>query len=795
MTKTASDTSDSPIPPRTFRFWHIFVDALLGPKSKLSGLRRPFVGGSRGKLAILGVRLSYILIAVAILSGFATYAALTETPPFGDDPDIVIWLLNFDLVILLVLVSLVARRILGIWSGRRQNIAGSRLHVRLALVFSIMAAAPAIIMAIFSAFFFHFGVQTWFSENVRTAVVESQAVAEAYLEEHQQVIKADILAMANDLDRQAMMMMDAQGAYDRSLNTHSLLRNLSEAMIFDESGKILARSGLTFTLAFENVPGYLLEQAKDGEVVVLTNDTEDRVRALLRLNSGNENYLFVGRQVDPVVLAHLASTKDAASRYTQLEGSYSSLQVTVTMIFVVVALLLLFAAIWVGIVLARQLVTPISTLISASDRVRAGDFSARVPKQEQVEEFDYLAQSFNRMTEQIQQQRDELIAANRQLDHRRRLTETVLTGVSAGVVGVNREHKITLANAMASELFGIEVEELIGTGVSELIPEIQGMLDKAHENPKKITQDEIPYLSADGRKLSLTVRIAIEMIGEDEKGAVITFDDITELQSAQRKAAWADVARRIAHEIKNPLTPIQLSAERLKRKYMGEIKSDPETFEVCTDTIIRHVGDIGRMVNEFSDFARMPEAVMKPAKIIAELSDLVTFQKSAHPNIEFAITGNMAEGKNARVMCDIRQIRQALTNLIQNAVDSVVARQKVDEDLKGRLDIVFHQNELEDKLYILVSDNGLGLPEMADPASLSEPYVTHREKGTGLGLAIVKKIMNDHEGHLQIGVTPEIKKIEEWEDLGGACVALILPHSLSAGEHGGSIVNEERKTA
>ena len=339
MNKIAEQTAENR-PSRNHAFWHGFIDAFLGPQSRMSGLRRRFSNRS------WSTRLSFLLIAAAIISGFATYAALTETPPFGDNPNTVIWLLNLDLIILLFLVILIARRIVSIWSGRRRNIAGSRLHVRMVAIFSIMAAAPAIIMAIFSAFFFHFGVQTWFSENVRTAVFESQAVAEAYLEEHQQVIRADILAMANDIDRQAVRMMDAQAAYDAALDTQSLLRNLSEAMIFDRTGKILARSGLTFTLTFEKVPDYLMEQARDGEVVILTSGTDDRVRALVRLNSGNDNFLFVGRRVDPTVLSHLASTKDAANRYAQLEASYSGLQVTVTMIFVVVALLLLLTATW-----------------------------------------------------------------------------------------------------------------------------------------------------------------------------------------------------------------------------------------------------------------------------------------------------------------------------------------------------------------------------------------------------------------------------------------------------------------
>jgi len=714
----------------------------LGPKNRISGLRRRF--GNRS----WSTRLSFILIGLAIISGFATYAALTETPPFGDDPNTVIWLLNIDLIILMVLVMLIARRIVSIWSGRRRNIAGSRLHVRLVLIFSVMAALPAIIMAVFSAFFFHFGVQTWFNDTVKTAVYESQEVAEAYLEEHQQLIRADILAMANDIDRQALRMMDSQAAYERALDTQSYLRNFSESIIFQGEGRILARSGLTFTLTFETVPDYLLDQAKEGEVVILTNESDDRVRALVQLSSGDNNFLFVGRRVDPTVLSHLAATKDASQRYSQLEGSYSGLQITVTMIFVVVALLLLMAAMWIGIVLARQLVSPISTLISVSDRVRAGDLKARVPEQEQIEEFDYLAQSFNRMTYQLENQRDELVTTNRQLDQRRQLTETVLKGVSAGVVGVNKSGKVTFANDAAASLFEKDQSDIINQNILDILPDIEDLIEEAHSKPEKITQSEIPFISTQGNKLTLIVRIAIENFDSEGlgNGAILTFDDITELQSAQRKAAWADVARRIAHEIKNPLTPIQLSAERLKRKYLGEIKQDQETFAVCTDTIIKHVEDIGRMVNEFSDFARMPESRIKPTALIKDLEDIITFQNAAHPQID--ITPDMNIGRETLVNCDNRQIRQALTNLIQNAIDSIEAHQKENHNTLGEISVSFDMQGENFAIHVL--DNGRGLPKDEEPAKLSEPYITHREKGTGLGLAIVKKIMSDHNGTLVI---------------------------------------------
>ncbi|MEM6812391.1 MAG: PAS domain-containing sensor histidine kinase [Pseudomonadota bacterium] len=745
-------------------FWQGFVDAILGPKSRISGMRRKFMSRT------WQTKLSWFLIIAAIASGFATYAALTETPPFGDDPQMVIWLLNLDLILLLTLGVLVARRIVSIWSGRRRNLAGSRLHVRLVVIFSIMAALPAIIMAVFSAFFFHFGVQSWFSENVRTAVYDSQQVAEAYLEEHQQVIRADILAMANDIDRQATMMMDEQAAYDRVLDTQSLLRNLSESLIFDGNNRILAKSGLTFSLTLEKVPDYMLDRVREGEVVVLTNENDDRVRALTKLNSGQDNFLFVGRKVDQSVLSFLASAQDATERYQQLESSYSGLQITVTLIFVVVALLLMMAAIWVGIVLARQLVTPIGTLISVSDRVRAGDLEARVPKREQIEEFDYLADSFNRMTNQIQQQRDELIATNRQLDDRRRFTEAVLAGVPAAVIGINAKNEITFVNTMASDLLSA-AGELVGQSLIDLVPDLDEALEKARKRPNKVTSTELSFITPESKKRILNIRIAIETINETDHSAVVTFDDITELQSAQRKAAWADVARRIAHEIKNPLTPIQLSAERLKRKYKDEIKSDLNTFEACTDTIIKHVGDIGKMVNEFSDFARMPEPSLKRQKIISDLKELLLFQRSANQDIEFEIIDDTK--KDVFIYCDSQLMRQAFTNILQNSIDSLSEKLKTDKDFQAKIAIYF---SITDENFILsVSDNGLGFPESKEGQDLTEPYITYKEKGTGLGLAIVKKIIADHEGQLLLGGNEYIQKHKKWNDLGGAHVTFVLP--------------------
>ncbi|MCK5285375.1 MAG: PAS domain-containing sensor histidine kinase [Alphaproteobacteria bacterium] len=725
-------------------------------------------------------RFAALLVLASIISGIATYAALTETPPLGNDASTVIWLLNVDFIILLMLVVLIARRVVVLWSGKKRDLAGSHLHVRLVYIFSILAAAPAIIMTVFSLFFFHYGVQTWFSQRVQTAISESHVVAKAYLEEHKQVIKADILAMANDLNRQARHLISNEKVFEQVMRTQALFRNLSEGIVFDSSGNILARSGLTFSLEFEDVPQYAIRHADDGDVVITTGANDDRVRALVKLNNMIDTYLYVGRMVDPQVLSHVTATRQASEDYAELQAHYLGLQITVTMIFVIVGLVLLFVAIWFGLILSRQLVSPIITLITTVDRVRAGDLSARVPKEDVVvQEFDYLAHSFNRMTEQIQEQQNELITANKQLDRRRRFTETVLEGVSSGVIGVNENDKINLANNSAIKLLGTEERDIVGLKIETLLPELKGLLAQAHTRRDKITQAEILIERPEETRRTFLVRIAIELIGDKDTGAIITFDDITTLQFAQRKAAWADVARRIAHEIKNPLTPIQLSAERLKNKYLKQIKDDPETFSKCTDTIIKHVSDIGRMVNEFSSFARMPEPVMIYEDLGKQIEETLFLHRQAHPNIKFNLIG--FDENRFYAQLDSQQIRQALNNLLQNSIDSILCRIEQDKKdgikgNKGQINLVLALYG-DDEIVLVISDNGLGLPKDENPVLLSEPYVTHKPKGTGLGLAIVKKIMEDHRGHLVLDTPKWIRSIKGWKNINGATIALVFPYN------------------
>ena len=690
-------------------------------------------------------KLAYILALAALVSGVATYVELTRSTPFGADPDTILVLLNVDLVLLLLLGVVVARRIVQVWAERRRGSAGSRLHVRLVVLFSFVAVTPAIVVAVASVLFLNFGIQSWFSDRVRTALSESLAVAQSYLNEHQQNIRADILAMAYAIEQESPVVLGDPNLLSRLLSAHAELRTLPEAIIFDGQGRVLASSGLSFALEFDPVPGWAIEKARTGDVAIMTTETDDRVRALVRVNRLAEMFLYVGRFVDPGVLNHVRRTQEAVEEYERLEGTRSGLQINFAMMFAVLALLLLLAAIWVGLMFATQITRPVSALIAAAERARAGDLSARVPEMPERDEIGSLSRAFNRMTSQLETQQRELVEANRQLDTRRRFTEAVLAGVSAGVIGLDEEGRVNLPNRTASFLLSTDIEALIGQPLETAVPEMADLVKEARRRSRGHVESQIK-IGSGGRSRTLLVRVTVERGEREILGYVVTFDDITALQSAQRIAAWADVARRIAHEIKNPLTPIQLSAERLKRKYLKEIESDPETFINCTDTIVRQVEDIGRMVDEFSAFARMPAPVMKVEDLNDVCRHALILQRTGNPAIEYEAA---LPDSAVSLDCDSRQIGQALTNLLQNAADSIGARKAEAGATLPRGHIRLAIVEEGDRVAIEVADNGIGLPA-AERHELTEPYVTTRAKGTGLGLAIVKKIMEDHGGDLSL---------------------------------------------
>jgi two-component system nitrogen regulation sensor histidine kinase NtrY len=714
-------------------------------------------------------KLAVVLIFAAVASGVATYTALSSNSLFGKNADRVSLLLVLDLTILLMLGAIVARRLVRIWAARRRGSAGSRLHVRLVALFAVVAVAPAILVAVFSAVIFNIGLQTWFSERVSTAVNESLSVAQVYLEENQKNIRYTAQSIAYTIERAYAQYPDVltenRSALAGILSSMTQTYSIPDIRIIDRKGQIIAESPYAKGLKLDMVAPKHFDQAMSGDtgygpVELIVDSQGDRVRALVRLNGfPMDAFLLIGKQVDPEALAYVEQTKGAVADYRALEGRRGQLQLIFTAIYVTVAVLLLMAAVWIGLVFADTLVRPLRELIMASERVRAGDLSIRVQGVDSTDELGSLARSFNRMTNQLESQRRELIEANRQLDQRRQFTETVLSGVSAGVLGLDEDGRVHLPNRSATELLGRSVDELVGHPLEAAVPEMAELLESARSRQGRVVEGQVK-IRRQGEMRTLLARIAAERLDGEVRGFVVTFDDVTELLSAQRKAAWADVARRIAHEIKNPLTPIQLSAERLKRKYLKQISDDPQTFVTCTETIVRQVGDIGRMVDEFSAFARMPSPVMKAIDLSEICQQALFLQRNAHPKTGFSFS---QPDDRPLVPCDSRQLSQAVTNLLQNAADAIDGRIAEGRDLpKGQVRMILDYADGE--AWITVEDNGKGLPT-ADRDRLTEPYVTTRAKGTGLGLAIVKKIMEDHGGRLVLEDRPG----------GGARVSLVFP--------------------
>jgi len=733
--------------------------------ASLDGQWQRFAGWGR-RVGLAG-KLSLFLAVAAMLAIAATYALWTGTGPLPRSPHTVLAMLVVDLGLLLALGALLAPQFVQLWVQRRSGSASSRLHTRFVALFALLAGVPAIVTAIFSAVFFNYGVESWFSDRVSTAVRESLAVAEAYVEEHRNAMRADVLAMANDLNREASRLIRTPQLAPRILQTQAILRSLNEATLFTSTGHVIARYSYAYSVTSEmdTVPPEALERASRGEVVIFRQDNDDDVQALIRLVAFVDTYLFVGRYVDPRVLGHVERARAVVRDYEVLEGSRFEVQLASALMFTAMALLLMLVAIWLGLMFANRLVRPIAGLVQAAERVRQGDLAARVAEGAGDDEIGALARAFNRMTSQLQAQRGELVEANRQLDKRRRFTEAVLSGVSAGVIGLDRDGKVHLPNRSAAALLECDADSLTGRRLAEAVPELAPLLEQAAARGEGLTEGQIT-LTRNGRRRYLLARVASEPGLGERQGFVVTFDDITALMQAQRTAAWSDVARRIAHEIKNPLTPIQLAAERLKRKYLKEVQTDPHVFTQCTDTIMRQVGDIGRMVDEFSAFARMPSPVMKNEDLRIILRQAVFDQQLAHPEVTYV--ERLPEGP-VTLQGDGRQLAQVFMNVLKNASESLEATMQSPpcEGWRGRIEVTAERQA--DRLVVRIADNGRGFPpELRE--RLTEPYVTTRAKGTGLGLAIVRKIVEDHGGRIDL----------EDAEGGGALVCLTLPATAAA---------------
>jgi two-component system nitrogen regulation sensor histidine kinase NtrY len=709
-------------------------------------------------------RLAYISILFTLGMGAVTAYALTRVDYLSNDTDTLIWLVVIDALALLVLGTLVGRQIWRLWSERRQRLAGHQLHWRMAVLFGGVTTFPAVIVTLFALFIVDYSLRGWFAERISTAVNESVRVAESYFDEHARSISGEVLTMANDINREAYRLVGKGNLMGRYLSDQAALRNMADAIIFDGTGQVLAKSQFAFAITFANLESSWVERARKGEVVILRADETNKLRAVVKLNSYVDAYLLVGRFIDSKVLLAMDQTRLAASDYQQLGFQQLDLQISFAVLFGIILLLILIASLWIGLNLATAIVGPLGSVIHVAEQVRGGNLSQRVPDDLQLEEISRLGSAFNRMLDELARSREQLVQANTQIDQRREFTEAVLGGVSSGVIGLDRDGKVTLPNATARSLLTKSDTELIGKKLVDVIPEFKGLLGIINQKRRRFGEEQI-ILQRQNSQLILRARIVSEVIEGRVIGYVVTFDDVTGLLSAQRKAAWSDIARRIAHEIKNPLTPIQLASDRLLKKYRPDDKKAADQFEEYVQIITRQVDDIGRMVDEFSAFARMPQPEMDRHSLLG----IVNGQISLFAGRDLSLDVEIDDANNDyATICDAGLVRQALTNLLQNAKDSLDEHRTATPTIRIKL-----QSE-DDMIAIMVTDNGPGFPEM-DFEKLIEPYVTTRQKGTGLGLAIVSKIMEDHSGTMHLGNA----------DNGGALVCLKFPiHAVTHTEKG-----------
>jgi two-component system nitrogen regulation sensor histidine kinase NtrY len=682
------------------------------------------------------------LAVLAMLAGAATYAWLAGlTPVAFSTPGWITGLLVADLVIAVTLVALLAVRLTQLWLDRRRGAAGSRLHMRLVLVCSVFTIAPTLIVTIILSLV-AVNLTEFVVKPAQQSYEAARAIGEPVRRAREEEISRDIAAIAGPLQD-----LGVDGLRDPELVRNLLQRLIDgrpviEAAIVDADNGELARAR-AFNAPAARVP--LPAQQQLWRAVNTPGPVEiegpNGAYFLMQLFVGEPYFLVTAHAVDLTLRDYVKTIEFAGSFYSQIEQAVQRSQLVVFVVCGAIALLMLLAAVWLAILFASRLTEPIGGLMQAAERVRGGDLTARVEEGPPNDELGQLARSFNRMTSQIEQQRGELVDANKELDTRRRLTDAVLAGVSAGVLSVDAGGMITRSNRSALELLALPEDGVVGRSLIGVLPELAPLVEQASDRPDRVTQGQVEILQR-GTRCILLVRIS----AASDAGAVVTFDDVTDLMSAQRMAAWGDVARRIAHEIKNPLTPIQLSAERLKRRYLKQIKEDPETFSICTDTIIRQVGDIGRMVDEFSSFARMPRPTVKPEDAKELCQQAMFLQRNGYPEIRYIST---LPDHPVPLVCDRRQVSQVLTNILKNSAEAIEGREAASGQALPPGEITLTLRDDGATVRVIIEDNGKGLPKEGRER-LTEPYMTTRSKGTGLGLAIVKKIMEDHGGHLAL---------------------------------------------
>jgi two-component system, NtrC family, nitrogen regulation sensor histidine kinase NtrY len=683
-----------------------------------------------------------VAAALSLLSALLTFLVLADLTPIAPTHRVVVTLLLVNGVTVLILLGVIAREVWQVVLARRRGRAGARLHVRIVGLFAVIAAVPAILVAIVASITLDRGLDRLFSTRTKTVIQNSMYVANAYLREHAQSIRGDIMAMAIDVGRAKPMFDQDRDRFRQFMTAQAQVRGLSSAIIVGPNAEVIERADVK--AEHENImpSSSGLASTTEAEPRIGIVFEANAVASMIKLRGYENSWLHATRPLDPQVVSQLRETQASVSDFASLEARRLGVQLAFALMYTVIALTVLLSAAWLGLNFANRLVAPIRRLIGAANIVSTGNLYVQVPIQRSEGDLAQLGETFNKMTSELRTQRDDITRTRDLIDQRRRFTEAVLAGASAGVIGVDAEGRISILNRSAERLIGQSQTEAAGRMLTDIVPELKDVFVHAQAGIQRLVQDQVT-ISREGRERNLSVRVTTEQSGDPEHGYVVTLDDITELVLAQRTSAWADVARRIAHEIKNPLTPIQLSAERLKRKYGRSITDDPAVFQQCTETIIRQVDDIKRMVDEFSKFARMPKPVIAAEDAADTVRQVVFLMRVGNADIDIDL--EIAEDPML-AQFDRRLISQGLTNIIKNATEAIGAVPQT-QGHKGRINVLTARNGGD--IVIDVIDNGIGLPK-ENRNRLLEPYVTTREKGTGLGLAIVGRILEDHGGVIEL---------------------------------------------
>ena len=681
-------------------------------------------------------------VGIALLSAFLTFVVLTGLTPIIPTHEVVVTFLLINGATILLLLAIIAREVWQVVQARRSGRAAARLHVQTVSLFSVIAVLPAVLVSIVANVTLDRGLDRLFSVRTRAVIENSLIVANAYVYEHAQLIRGDVIGMASDITRARPLYDQDRESFRKLLTSSAASRNLPGAMLIDKNRVVLETAATGIQQDFLTPAPDFLSNVNEDEPQIGVFVEQNYVAAVIRLRAFQDTFLYVARLLDPRVVAQLRQTQASVKEYAELESRRLGIQVAFALMFTVIALTVLMSSVLIGLNFANWLVAPIRRLMGAANLVSTGNLHVQVPVIRSEGDLAHLGETFNKMTQELRTQRDELVSASDVIDSRRRFIEAVLSSASAGIIGVDGDSKIAILNRSAEKLIGHPESEALDHPLSEIVPELNHLMETARSSAQRLVQGEIE-INRDKTERTLSVRVSSEQTGQSNESYIITLDDITDLVKAQRTSAWADVARRIAHEIKNPLTPIQLSAERLRRKFGKVITEDRVIFDQCTDTIVRQVDDIRKMVDEFSKFARMPKPVIEGEDVADAVRQTVFLMRVGSPDIDIEVD---IKQEPMHANFDRRLISQGLTNIIKNATEAIAAV-PAGEIVRGHIDVVAARED--DDIVIDVIDNGVGLPKESR-ARLLEPYVTTREKGTGLGLAIVGRVLEDHGGRIEL---------------------------------------------